>query len=242
MRVKVVKLFLSSNISIVIFPSTNLVWGIWGGRGGEESSQLDNSNLCRRIRWCPWKVTTWVSRLGSENKPLLNSKAEGKWPDSTKNSRSWPWPPFCHLGQLLLGTIFNLVRWLPWCRSLQVSLDLLFHPYQKSHDLSESMLSRWCILRWERICFVQKCMGFRAEECPLTPYLPPSGKSLLICKQHSWRSGEYTELGVTCHPFGRSCEIPVAYFRTVASPLFYISVFLLLGSWIILKQRKLPVS
>lgn len=90
---------------------------------------------------------------------------------------------------LSAGTAFSLVHWLPWGHSLQVPLDLLFHPYQKSQDLAEFMLGIWCILRWERICFMQKFTGFSAEEYPCTPYLPPSGKSLFICTRHSWGSG-----------------------------------------------------
>lgn len=241
MHVKVVKLFLSSNISVVIFPSRNLVWGI-GKKKKKKSLSWTRVTCVEGWGGAPKELTTWVSRLDFENKPLLKSKAEGKWVGPTRDSRLWPWPLFCQLGQVSLGTAFSLVHWLPLGHSLQVPLDLLFHPYQKSQDLAEFMLGIWCILRWERICFMQKFTGFSTEECPCTPYLSPSGKSLFICTRHSWGSGVYTKLGVTGLPFWRSCEMQIAYFRPMASPLFCMSHSLFLGRRIILKERKLAVS
>lgn len=93
-------------------------------------------------------------------------------------------------------------------------------------------------LRWRESVSCRNLWASAPEECRSTPRLPPSGKSLPFCDGLSWRSEEYSELGVPNHPLWGSCEMQIAFFRLMAPALFCLHHLLLLGSWIILKGRK----
>lgn len=136
-----------------------------------------------------WEVTTWVFRLGSRDKPFLPSRAARRWLDPTKDSQQvMAMAIVSSAGAALSGDNFQSCTLISLGSLSTSPIDRLFHPYRKTQDLSELLLEDAAFSDERGSVSCRNLWVSVLEECPFTLHLPPSGKSLVFCERHSWRT------------------------------------------------------